>query len=161
MSPEQQIPELIKLANRSKTIGRGMNYSLANRIFATLLYAHFKLGGSSPMELILETADPDGEEWDEAYYDLFVLECEGEALCMPAPKLDPRAILAAMKQPGMTVAERGEHGRRYEKPAEGEPELLEERLNQLLWPGAGAVVIVSGHDAEDALSFLRDENIGF
>ena len=136
MADEGQIMNISKLmhvADRAKTIGFG-DFTLPNAVFALLLSAYFVQKGNDEEEkekqtlsLWLETQDTDGSSPSEAFYDLFVLDLLGEdgviaSLCIPAPLLEPRSIITAMKS--VSLVERKEHLRAYEE-GEGQNEMSE------------------------------------
>ncbi len=127
------IQKLMHVADRAKTIGFG-DYTLPNAIFAFLLSAYFsqkqndkEKSDSETLSLWLETQDTGGVSPSEAFYDLFVLDLLGAdgvvaSLCIPAPLLEPRSIIAAMKS--ASLVERKEHIREYEE-SDGDDEMTE------------------------------------
>lgn len=129
MPGEGQIMNILKLmhvADRAKTIGFG-DFTLPNAVFALLLSEYFQQKGNGnetegqTLALWLETQDTDGTSPSEAFYDLFVLELLGDdgviaSLCIPAPLLEPRSIITAMKS--VSLVERKEHLRAYEESDE-------------------------------------------
>ncbi len=145
------IQKLMHVADRAKTIGEG-DYTLPNAVFALLLAEYFAQrqtedGAAEQKEtlsLMLETQDEKGVSPSEAHYDLFVLSLKGgenertASLCIPAPLVEPRAIIAAMKS--ATCDYRGEHNRECEDGEAGELDELWSELFEEVTPEVLATV---------------------
>jgi len=127
---KNKITELIKIANRAKSIGGG-DYTLPNDIFASLLEYYFSCYPDSEMSLFLETDDPKCLDWwANTYYDLFTLQFAGESICLPLPKLKPLALGAAMKM--AIVIKRQKHNRNTEDADPQEITKLRMRIIEIL-----------------------------
>lgn len=129
--------ELIKLANRAKTVNE---YDLANAAFSVLLDKYFGLPEEDreatdvpPVAwLTWETQDEMGDWPAEVYYDLLVIEAAEyfeesggykiHALNIPVPMLNFYSAITAMK--AASITERSEHGRKNQEPEDGEIENL-------------------------------------
>lgn len=127
--------ELIKLANRAKTVNE---YDLANAIFSVLLDKFFGLSEEEreatdvPPVAWLSWEETQGDGLTEVYYDLLVIEAaefseesDGyklHALNIPVPMVNFYAAITAMK--AARITERAEHGRENQEPEDGEIENL-------------------------------------
>lgn len=134
--------ELVKLANRAKTINE---YDLANAAFAVLLDKYLSLpeddrGVQDLSEvfyappvawLLWETRDDLGRFPGEAFYDLLVVETASEdsgrwylhSLNIPVPMLNSYVAITAMKA-ASRFTERVEHNREHARPDPDEVEAL-------------------------------------
>lgn len=107
-----EINKLMRVANRSKTITYGRDYTMSHVVFAYLLDIYFVYGRTmEDFELLLETNDPEGRDSFQGYYDIAVLRCGNDSLCLPLPLLSQPAMTAVLKR--ATPVPRKNHVRSY------------------------------------------------
>lgn len=132
---EERGKEMISVANKAKEIEE---YYIANTAMQFLLAAarhpDYLWGGlgQSPIKVVWETNDPEGDYPDEAYYDLVAVEWDAEYLCIPAPLLNPDDLVWIWKV--SSVDARGDHKRERREAEDGEADALWAAFLKILAP---------------------------